>query len=301
MDNDIKIVKIIKTSIKAIRFKLEYFDTHIASLEQGNDEIKEIIVRGKPAAVVRLGSTETNCAFPWMVNQEVAEAELKRGLYLSGIFPPDNKHNAEFSKIYLESAKAADVMALCDVYKEKKIVTTYCPKATFIRARSIEPYYFQEPWTQALKGKKILVVHPFVETIAKQYQRREKLFDNKKILPEFQSIDFVKAVQSAAGAESGFSCWKEALAYMCDEIDKKDFEIAIVGAGAYAMPLCAHIKSIGKIAVQMSGSTQILFGIKGKRWDEHEVISKLYNEYWVRPSVEETPKQTEKVEGGSYW
>lgn len=301
MDNDLKIVKIIKNSIKTLRFKLEYFGTHIESLEQGNKIIRDIVEQGKPAAIVRLGSVEAHCVVPWMTNSVASKETLSNGMFCAGIFPPDIEHNAEFSKIYLESAKVADVMALCDVYREKKIVTTYCPEATFIRARSIEPYYFQEPWTQALKDKKVLIVHPFVETIAKQYQRRAQLFDNKKVLPKFQSIDFVKAVQSAAGAESGFSCWKEALKYMCEEIDKKDFEIAIIGAGAYAMPLCMHIKSMGKIAIQMSGSTQILFGIKGKRWDEHPIISKLYNEFWVRPSVEETPVQTEKVEGGSYW
>ena len=88
---------------------------------------------------------------------------------------------------------------------------------------------------------------------------------------------------------------------MCDEIGEKQFDIAIVGAGAYAMPICAYIKSIGKIAIQMSGATQLLFGIKGRRWDNHPIISGFYNEYWVRPNEEETPPQVKKVEGGSYW
>lgn len=88
---------------------------------------------------------------------------------------------------------------------------------------------------------------------------------------------------------------------MEDKIDKIDFDIAIIGAGAYGLPLTAYCKEIGKQAVQMSGATQILFGIKGKRWDEHPYISKLYNEHWVRPMTSETPPEIEKVEGGSYW
>ena len=36
------------------------------------------------------------------------------------------------------------------------------------------------------------------------------------------------------------------------------------------MPLAAFIKSIGKKAVHLGGSTQILFGIKGERWDERD-------------------------------
>ena len=55
----------------------------------------------------------------------------------------------------------------------------------------------------------------------------------------------------------------------------------------------------GHAAIQMSGALQLLFGIRGKRWDDHPIISKLYNDAWVRP--EETLAHKEKVEGGSYW
>lgn len=301
MDNDAKIIKKIKKALKKIRFSLEYYDKNIPDEENGNRMIYDLITAGKPAAVMRLGSTETNCAYPWMVGQKVSDEALERGLYCAGIFPADISHNEEFSKRYLESARMADIMALCDVYKEKRIVDEYCSEAKFIRARSIEPYYYNSPWTKALEGKKVLIVHPFVESIERQYCNRRYLFLNKDVLPEFASIQFVKTVQSAAGAKTEFDSWSHALEYMCDSIQKKDFEIAIVGAGAYAMPICAHIKQMGKIAIQMSGATQILFGIKGKRWDTNPVISKFYNEYWVRPLKSETPPEIQKVEGGSYW
>ena len=51
----------------------------------------------------------------------------------------------------------------------------------------------------------------------------------------------------------------------------------------------------------MSGATQLLFGIKGKRWDDHPVIGKLYNDAWVRPAESEGIARRETVEGGSYW
>ena len=136
-------------------------------------------------------------------------------------FPADIEHNAEFSQIYLEAAKSADIMALCDVYKEKKIVNKYCSTAKFIKAKSIEPYYYADPWTKSLRGKNVLIVHPFVDTIKHQYQRREKIFRNTNVLPEFGSIQFVRTVQSSAGAKTKFNTWSEALKYMCDEIEKK--------------------------------------------------------------------------------
>ena len=88
---------------------------------------------------------------------------------------------------------------------------------------------------------------------------------------------------------------------MKHRIAEKEFDVAIIGAGAYGFPLAAYVKSLGKQAIQMSGATQILFGIRGKRWDEHPLISKFYNDSWVRPLKSETPPEIKKVEGGSYW
>ena len=88
---------------------------------------------------------------------------------------------------------------------------------------------------------------------------------------------------------------------MKEEINSKDFDIALIAAGAYGLPLAAHVKSIGKQAIHIGGSLQILFGIKGNRWDSMPGINKFYNEYWTRPSPDETPKEFSGVEGSTYW
>lgn len=41
---------------------------------------------------------------------------------------------------------------------------------------------------------------------------------------------------------SAFSTWFDALDYMCGECEKIDFDIALLGCGAYGYPLAAHIK-----------------------------------------------------------
>jgi hypothetical protein len=176
------------------------------------------------------------------------------------------------------------------------------------------PFFVERPWTRIHKGKKVLVVHPFVDTMKSQYQKRELLFSNPDILPEFE-LKTLKAVQTIAGTKSEFASWFEALKYMEDEIDKIDFDIAIVGCGAYGLPLAAHVKRIGKQAVHIAGGTQLLFGILGKRWTEQYQgfwhyrpgidisldYHPLFNKYWVYPSQNEKPKDSEKVEGSCYW
>ena len=151
-----------------------------------------------------------------------------------------------------------------------------------------------------MEGKKVVVVHPFKETIEMQYEKRKYLFENPCILPEFE-LRVVKAVQTIAGQrDERFSEWGEALQYMYDECMKDDFDVAIIGCGAYGMPLASMIKRAGKTAIHLGGVTQVLFGIKGGRWDHNE-LSALYNDYWVRPLPSETPQNANKVEKGCYW
>ena len=152
---------------------------------------------------------------------------------------------------------------------------------------------------QQLAGKRVLVVHPFKTTIERQYARRAELFPGTDILPQFADLRIVQAVQGLAGADTGYASWFDALAAMEQQMDAAPYDVAIIGAGAYGLPLAAHARDTGHAAIQMSGALQLLFGIRGKRWDDHPIISKLYNDAWVRP--EETLAHKEKVEGGSYW
>jgi hypothetical protein len=142
------------------------------------------------------------------------------------------------------------------------------------------------------------------------------LYDNPDILPEFELIT-LKAVQSSAYAEVPFKDWFEALKYMEDEIDKIDYDICLIGCGAYGLPLAAHVKRMGKQALHIGGGIQLLFGIKGRRWEveyadpnawTYNVPFKLnlnyrdlFNDNWVSPSGDEVPKHAKSVEGACYW
>jgi hypothetical protein len=89
---------------------------------------------------------------------------------------------------------------------------------------------------------------------------------------------------------------------MCDDISQMDFDIAILGCGAYGMSLGAFIKrNLGKQAIHMGGVSQVLFGIKGTRFEEQGEYHKFFNEAWVRPGAEERPQMFRTVDGGAYW
>jgi hypothetical protein len=53
--------------------------------------------------------------------------------------------------------------------------------------------------------------------------------------------------------------------------------------------------------VHLGGATQLLFGIKGKRWIDREDFKSIINEHFVTPSEQDKPRNSNQVEGGCYW
>ena len=83
---------------------------------------------------------------------------------------------------------------------------------------------------------------------------------------------------------------------------RNEFDIALIGCGAYGMSLGAHVKRQGKLAIHMAGWLQMLFGIYGNRWvRDQPQYAKYINEHWIRPSKAETPAAASQVESGCYW
>lgn len=293
----------------------------ILNPEKSNLMIMEAIYKGNPFMISRLGTPEARCIMNYLdlamrekkglFNQMDAEFKSAANTWsdsvktdlrdLVGFFPVTDDMLEKFALFYKECIKQTDAIGVWGfVPGETYLIEHYCPLAITYDPMALEPYFFDNPWSQALAGKKVLVIHPFSESIKKQLKQRKLLFANSKILPEFECTT-IKAVQSIAGNKTEFENWFAALEYMQHQIDNADFDVALIGAGSYGLPLSAYVKQKGKIAIHIGGATQILFGIKGKRWDDHPQISSFYNDHWVRPEQSELVPDAQKVEGGCYW
>ena len=277
--------------------------------QQGQDRIGELLAGGGPLLVSRLGGVELSCLRFYLEKRRRAQkpygAKLRFALSNNaGYFPVDDQAIDAFARMFLDQVRQVDVMGVWFNQYENVICNAYCGAAELVDFDCLEPFRFANPWSARLAGKRVLVVHPFVESITRQYQeKRALLFPSSQVLPEFE-LKTIRAVQSIAGTKVGFATWFEAYDHMCQEMAQVDFDICIIGAGAYGLPLAAFAKSLGKQAIHMGGSTQLLFGIKGRRWEEHEhaqSTATLFNEHWVRPLESETPAHKEKVDKGCYW
>ena len=279
------------------------FRKPVLTAEEGNQRLYEKVLSGKPFAATRFGGTETKTIADVLYTKAggkwggVNDRTLARIMQLSGFFPEDKAALEQFVDLYMECCKDIDLLGVWTILLQSYLADECTTNAELAMLRMFEPYYFEKPWTRGLQGKKVVVIHPFARTIENQYGKRRQLFENKEILPEFD-LRCVKAVQTLAGNRCEHETWLDALEWMYRETMKEEFDVALLGCGAYGLPLAVKIKRAGKQAVHVGGSLQLFFGIKGGRWDGHEVIGKLYNEHWVRPSEAETIRKSEAVEGG---
>lgn len=287
-------------------FKKIYVSRKMLTADEMNNYIYNSICSEKPFMVSRFGSTElTTLSTFYFRNKTNYQKAMEHVCFYSGFFPCDKDLGFNFANVMLDSFQQIDALAVWFIQYEDYFIKEMLNKNSKISyLMNIEPWKSKNPWTKALKGKKVLVIHPFEESIIQQYKKRERIFRNQDILPEFE-LKTLKAVQTLAGTKDGrFNNWFDALEFMYQEAIKIDFDIAIIGCGAYGMPLAAKLKKYGKQAIHLGGVTQILFGIKGNRWSnnpEYNYIKSLINEDWVSPMEEEKPKLAREVESGCYW
>lgn len=291
------------------------YDQATVEGEAASDLIRKELVAPKPSMISRIGIVELNA----VMNHYGVLAGRKPSLFNhlgfitgrfhsygwepttmtsmpinAGFFPATPEALSGFAERMMADIPLIDILGTC--HRQEWFVAEQLKNAVKVPLPDLEPHDHVEPWTALLEGKKVLVVHPYEKTIRSQYEKRALLFKDRRFLPDFD-LKTVKAVQTIANTPSPFPSWFHALDHMKEQIDHVDYDIAILGCGAYGLPLAAHIKRQGRKAVHLGGSTQFMFGITGKRWEGHPLI----NEHWVRPSADETPALAVKVEGGCYW
>ena len=278
--------------------------------EEGNRTIARTLEQGAPCMITRLGSGEVGVVsyyLRWRLGRGVGlpyPAMLKRTVSMNaGFFPADDASLDEFARLYIESIRDVDIMGVCFSRGEQFVVTRYCRHARYVELGALLGMLYPSPWSAQLAGKRVLVVHPFAKTIASQYERhRTQLFADPLVLPEFE-LHTLAPPQTIAGNTQGFASWFDALSDCCERVSRISYDVALIGAGAYGLPIAAFVKKQGRQAVHVGGATQLFFGIKGRRWEVEspDDVAPLFNSSWVRASAEETPEGASQVEGGCYW
>lgn len=276
--------------------------TSILSSAATNLEIIRLLQGSSPFLVSRLGQTETRILgeFRWK-RSSYSRTTLIQAHQNAGIFPAQPWVLDRFATIYGDSLKAVDLLGVWQTPYQSRLIAQSDLAMQLGLLSALEPYGHDRPWSQHLEGKRVLVVHPFVESIRDQYERKRSLiYPGRDVLPHFH-LKLLCPPQTIAPSTGGFAHWVDALNSLLDRALSSEFDVALIGCGAYGLPLGAAIKASGRQAIHLGGSLQLLFGIRGRRWDDMPAMSSMMNDAWVRPSAAETPQAASLVDGGCYW
>ena len=174
--------------------------------------------------------------------------------------------------------------------------------------RSLEPYYVtsEKQWTHLLSGHRVAVVSSFTETMKSQIPQLNKVWPNA-LVPNDIEWSWIQTGHSPSVAKginewpSTVKSWSDAVDHVVSQVMDQGVRFALIGCGGLGMPIANALKQRGVIAIVLGGAIQVLFGIKGRRWENHETISSFWNDSWVYPSEDETPGNAKEVELGCYW
>lgn len=272
------------------------------------DIVCNYIKQSKPFMMARVGNTEL-----WIVKQylekrlnlvnEYSDFWLKYLFETSGFFAKDNniKDVDKFAIEHIEAIKNCD-FNLCygndELAEGLNMVLKYFQNnngLNFDWDKLTNP--FDNKWFYCLMNKKILVISPYSESIKQQIKNIDNLFESK--YPNMSIITY-QCLETQLNNNLGYNSFFNALEKMKVDINKIDFDIAFICAGAYGYLLADYIKKIGKSSIELCSYVPNWFGIKIKRYCTNINVNKYWNNNWIFP-IEKPIKDSEKIEDGCYW
>ena len=220
----------------------------------------------------------------------------------AGFFPVESQSFSSWNATMRKAIQAMDY--LCEWQQdpflaayEGQLVARISPSSRNIPMRalgkSILPQIAPYRW---------LVISPFTQTMQQQLPRLPLIHDPAGAWAvDWGALQnrcrFLRCPLQWHLQPSPYSSWEEGLEDLACRALAEEFDVALIGAGAWSLPLAARIKKSGRSAIHTGGETQLLFGIKGSRWHHDD----FYNSAWVSVLPEETPRERHRIDDGCYW
>ncbi len=273
--------------------------------------VQAVIEAGDAAMICRIGSVELAAVRRLAIADRLRLADPSRMMNgatvtfmhrNAGVFPPTREAVCSAAHRIATDLGEADWVGTWGNFGESAVVRRYAPNADPFPLSHLDPFRSERPWTRALAGKNVLIVHPFASTIERQLQVRGSLhrdLGGGDLLPA-ADYQVLPAVQSIGGTLD-FPDWDRALESMADRVKESPADVVLVAAGAYGLSLAAAAKTSGKVGIHVGGVLQVIFGVRGRRWDGGAEYERRATHLWCRPTGDETPEAARQVEGGCYW
>jgi hypothetical protein len=241
------------------------------------------------------------------------ESDLNfHGLKQEGIFPANSNFYLKFNEFYIPHVRSIDCLGICyrpweleiiKYYKLTNKLIYYPYQQTDVESPSTE----DQCYLPHFRGRKLLLVCPFAGILKERATQEifegvwSKAGKKKWFWPK--SVDALEFPYGfAAETQRTYSTAIELFEHITTEIARRDFDIALIGAGGLAIPIASHVKSLGKIGIDLGGHLQVLFGVLGKRYRRWQWDAWNSNEWCIDMPAKYRPKEADEVcDKGAYW
>uniref|UniRef100_A0A6C0CLL0 Uncharacterized protein n=1 Tax=viral metagenome TaxID=1070528 RepID=A0A6C0CLL0_9ZZZZ len=224
----------------------------------------------------------------------------------AGIKISNSQSCMKYSQMFLDAFDNSDILCIWEPSLQNQgtidITNKYKNKTQIWSiVFDIFHFIFSNPWTLALRGKRILIISPFEDTFKQQFPIREHIY-GIDLFPDCTFVTIKPPQTQADQPSEEFDIELDRFYKKLDTI-KDQYDIALVSAGGYGNLICGHIYKQNKSAIYVGGVLQMYFGVYGERWvrERKDVLDLFMNSHWKRPSSSERPKNHTKVEGSCYW
>jgi hypothetical protein len=286
---------------------------------EGFDAVAKQMLGPQPAGIGKLGSIELQLAYfrfktkqANQNNNPVPEQMLLPLTRNAGMFPPNSGVAIRMADELLKSLLHMTCLSpWWGIPETLELYNVLARQATLVSLQNLECFHTADPtlkWTANLKpGTKVLVISPFSKTIQQQVPKLAQIWPGlwaPDLIFKTISCPLSYGVQDPDTQHFMRVNWTDSLGLLQDlktQMDNTDYDVVLVGAGIYSLPLVAHARQSNKRGIHLGGGTQLFFGIRGSRWDTMKEFQTFFNEHWVRPALEERPANFQMVERGCYW
>ena len=280
------------------------------------------IAEGRGFAAGKLGTSQQH----WMVypilrrsvRSPLAVAEFFRSrvaphaLRNAGVFPATPEFLLRYNDFYVESVRALDSVGLfLEGDEMESLVVRHYGLERLIHFQDQEPDRAADGSAGAcflphLRDARVLIVCPFARLLkaratAETYEAVWSKLGKRWFEPA--SVDALEFPYGVAASTRGR--YPDAIGLLDEiraELDRRSYDVALIGAAGLAIPLAAHAKARGKVAIDLGGHLQIVFGVVGKRWRNwSEWRERYFNAHWIDMPAHYRPEDPGVCDEGAYW
>jgi len=285
-------------------------------------DIKDAVAAHRGYAAAKIGMSQKH----WMYYEvflsrrvdpeeiRTYEKELKfHCLKQEGVFPESCDFYLEFNRFYMQHVKNLDCVGVFywPASMEMELIRYYGLKNKLIH------FVLQEPdrsipsndnncYLPFFRNKKLLIICPFAGVLKERatqetFERVWSKSGKKWFYPkQVDAVEFPYGF--AQETHRKYSTVMDLFDFIMGKINQKDFDVALIGAGGLSIPVASTIKNMGKVAIDLGGHLQFIFGVIGKRWrDSEEGKRNYYNDWWIDMPEKYKPKETDVCDNGAYW